>query len=111
MLPQRSKGRDNEVEGNSKNQNVDASLEKHKKMELPQAFSSSSEAFDAVFFSGANHQGYYLIIATERRPNNVTYGILYVLVSLGFFGRTYTFFKSLNYWFKYILRLLQRTFH
>ena len=52
-------------------------------MELPQEFSSSSEAFDAVFFSCANSQGYYLIIATERRPKNVTYGILYVLVSSG----------------------------
>ena len=56
-------------------------------MELPQEFSSSSEAFDAVFFSGANPQGYYVIIATERRPKNVTYGILYVLVSLGLFSK------------------------
>ena len=49
-------------------------------MELPQPFSRSPEAFDAVFFSGASSQGAYLIIATERRPNNVTYAILYVLV-------------------------------
>ena len=48
---------------------------------MPQTFSSSPEAFDAVFFSGANQQGMYLIIATERRPNNITYGVLYVLVS------------------------------
>ena len=49
-------------------------------MELPQPFSKSSEAFDAVFFSGANAEGTYLIVATERRPNNLTYAIIYVMV-------------------------------
>jgi len=54
--------------------------ERHQKMELPQPFSTSKEAFDAVFFSGASSKGTYLIVATERRPNNLTYAILYVMI-------------------------------
>jgi hypothetical protein len=47
----------------------------------PQPFSGNPQGFDAVFFSGANNKtGEYLIIATERRPQNITYGIFYLLV-------------------------------
>ena len=53
-------------------------------LDSPQQFSDSPEAFDAVFFSGANNQGTYFIIATERRPNNITYGILYVMVNISY---------------------------
>ena len=49
-------------------------------MEKPQNFSQSPQAFDAVFFSGAKN-GLTLIVATERRPKNVTYGIVYLMVT------------------------------
>ena len=50
-------------------------------MEKPQNFSQSPQAFDAVFFSGSKN-GLTLIVATERRPKNVTYGIVYLMVEI-----------------------------
>ena len=50
-------------------------------METPQQFSSNPRAFDAVFFSGSQTKnGVTVIVATERRPDNVTYAIVYLLV-------------------------------
>jgi hypothetical protein len=50
-------------------------------LDAPQPFSGNSQGFDAVFFSGAsNKTGETLIIGTERRPENITYGIFYLLV-------------------------------
>ena len=47
----------------------------------PQPLSGNPQGFDAVFFSGGNNQtGECFIIATERRPNNLTYGIFYLWV-------------------------------
>ena len=51
-----------------------------KNLERPQQFSNSPQAFDAVFFSGANQDGMYFVIATERRPNNFSHCILYIMV-------------------------------
>jgi hypothetical protein len=58
-------------------------------MEKPQVFSNSPRAFDAVFFCGSDSSkidGMTVIVATERRPKNVTYGIVYLLVSILFGG-------------------------
>lgn len=49
-------------------------------LEKPLQFSTSVHAFDAVFFSGVTSNGTYVVIATERRPNNLTFGIVYLLI-------------------------------
>lgn len=61
-----------------------------KSIDLPQPFSGNPHGFDAVFFSGGNTKsGECLIIATERRPNKLTSGILYFWVNASFVERSF----------------------
>ena len=49
-------------------------------MDRPQKFSSHPNAFDAVFFSGANDKGEYFVVATERKPKSRINAICYIMV-------------------------------
>lgn len=40
------------------------------------------QAFDAVFFIGANEHGYYFTLGSERRPMGVVNGLFYLVVSV-----------------------------
>ncbi|KAI5718463.1 hypothetical protein M8J77_021511 [Diaphorina citri] len=44
-----------------------------------QPFSNSRKAFDAVFFDGANQDGDYFIMGSERRPNGIVNGLFYLV--------------------------------
>ncbi|XP_026680005.1 uncharacterized protein LOC103510032 [Diaphorina citri] len=44
-----------------------------------QPFSNSPKAFDAVFFDGANQDGDYFIMGSERRPNGIVNGLFYLV--------------------------------
>ena len=80
MFPKKHNAGDNEnsPSGSEKHHNDPANNDKN--LERPQQFSNSPQAFDAVFFSGANQDGMYLVIATERRPDNNSHCILYIMV-------------------------------
>eukprot|EP00095_Tigriopus_kingsejongensis_P006712 maker-scaffold25_size650667-snap-gene-5.28 protein:Tk06712 transcript:maker-scaffold25_size650667-snap-gene-5.28-mRNA-1 annotation:"hypothetical protein L798_06649" len=55
-------------------------------MEKPQPFSDHPRAFDAVFFSGSDSRGNFLVTAMERKKDNNANGIFYVkLDGLGLF--------------------------
>lgn len=49
-------------------------------MEKPQPLSDHPKAFDAVFYSGGNSDGYRFIMGTERRHKGIVHGVLYFVV-------------------------------
>ncbi|KAG0722609.1 hypothetical protein GWK47_044177 [Chionoecetes opilio] len=49
-------------------------------MECVQPLSDHPKAIDAVYFNGANESGYYLVVATARRPRGVINGVLYIRI-------------------------------
>ena len=54
-----------------------------KSWEQPRKFSEESDNLenDSVFFIGSDlKNGLTFIVSTERRPNNITYGLVYIMV-------------------------------
>lgn len=47
-------------------------------LERLQPFSDSPQAFDAIFFDGANQEGDCFILGCERRPNGIVNGLFYL---------------------------------
>ena len=80
MFPKKHNADDTENSPSDNEKHLNHLSDKYKNLERPQKFSSSPQAFDAVFFSGANQDGMYFVIATERRPNNFSHCILYFMV-------------------------------
>ena len=80
MFPKKHNADDNENIPSDNKKHINDPSYKNKNLERPQQFSNSPQAFDAVFFSGANQDGMYLVIATERRPDNFSHCILYIMV-------------------------------
>ena len=80
MFPKKHNARENENSQSDNEKHHNDPSNNDINLERPQQFSNSPQAFDAVFFSGANQDGMYLVIATERRPDNNSHCILYILV-------------------------------
>ncbi|KAB7505170.1 hypothetical protein Anas_01790 [Armadillidium nasatum] len=49
-------------------------------MERPQSLSEHPKAIDAVYFNAGNRDGYYMVMATARRPKGVINGLLYLRI-------------------------------
>lgn len=61
-----------------------------RQMERAQVFSDDPKAFDAVFFSGSDQSGNYLVAAMERKKNKKCNSVLYLkLAGLGLFRGTW----------------------
>ncbi|XP_063239750.1 uncharacterized protein LOC134540767 [Bacillus rossius redtenbacheri] len=54
-------------------------LDSAEKMDAAQPLSEHPNAFDAVFFAGASADGYYLVIATDRRKHGVVNAMGYLV--------------------------------
>ncbi|KAL7641049.1 UNVERIFIED_CONTAM: hypothetical protein RMT77_008186 [Armadillidium vulgare] len=49
-------------------------------MDRPQSLSEHPKAIDAVYFNAGNRDGYYMVMATARRPKSVINGLLYLRI-------------------------------